>query len=90
MIDPTISLVAFDLDDTLAPSKSALPDAMGEALLELLRSVPVCIISGGNYHQFETQVLQRLPDSELLERLHIMPTNGTRYYRFEGGGWVEQ
>ena len=90
MIGPTIALVAFDLDDTLAPSKSALPDEMRGALMDLLAQVPVCIISGGNYPQFQSQVLAKLPDSAALERLHIMPTNGTRYYRYCGGDWVEQ
>ena len=34
-------LVAFDLDDTLAPSKSAMPPAMATALRRLLDVVPV-------------------------------------------------
>ncbi len=50
-------LVAFDLDDTLAPSKSAMPPAMATALRRLLDVVPVCIISGGQMGQFRDQVL---------------------------------
>ncbi|CAD6572830.1 MAG: hypothetical protein CYPHOPRED_004954 [Cyphobasidiales sp. Tagirdzhanova-0007] len=42
-------LVAFDLDDTLAPSKSALPDSIRRALLELPGVTQVCVISGGQY-----------------------------------------
>ncbi|WP_347347460.1 HAD-IIB family hydrolase [Nigerium sp.] len=82
-----IALVAFDLDDTLAPSKSPLPEEMSVALMELLAVHPVCIISGGNYHQFETQVLTRLPENDALTRLHLMPTNGTKYYQYRGGEW---
>jgi HAD superfamily hydrolase (TIGR01484 family) len=77
----TIKLVAFDLDDTLAPSKSALPAPMAEALADLLEHVPVCIISGGQLSQFENQVLAHLPARANLANLHLMPTCGTRYLR---------
>ena len=74
-------LVAFDLDDTLAPSKSPMPAPMAAALRALLDVVPVCIISGGRLGQFRDQVLARLDATdEELDRLHLMPTCGTRYY----------
>jgi HAD superfamily hydrolase (TIGR01484 family) len=77
-------LIAFDLDNTLAESKSQIPDAMGEALGKLLEKYDVCIISGGKFEQFLKQVINRLEVSdEQLSRLHIMPTCGTRYYRYE-------
>ncbi len=85
-----VRLVAFDLDDTLAPSKSPLPPAMVTALLDLLALRPVCIISGGQWEQFVTQVIAHLPDSPLLAGLHLMPTNGTRYVAHVDGAWVEQ
>ena len=76
-------LVAFDLDDTLAPSKSALPSAMAEQLRALLDVVPVCVISGGEFGQFRAQLLENLDaSSEQLSKLHLMPTCGTRYYRW--------
>ena len=45
-------LVAFDLDDTLAPSKSALPDSIRRALLELPGVTQVCVISGGQVSNY--------------------------------------
>lgn len=79
-------LVAFDLDDTLAPSKSALPEPMANQLRALLECVPVCVISGGEFGQFRTQLLDNLGASSFeLKNLHLMPTCGTRYYR-----WNEQ
>ena len=76
-------LVAFDLDDTLAPSKSALPSVMAEQLRALLDVVPVCVISGGEFGQFRAQLLENLDaTSEQLSKLHLMPTCGTRYYRW--------
>ncbi|MFY9263596.1 MAG: HAD-IIB family hydrolase [Actinomycetaceae bacterium] len=84
----TYSLIAFDLDDTLAPSKSALPEPMAVALRRLLDVAEVCVISGGKTDQFYTQLLNNLdatPDQ--LARLHLMPTCGTRYLRHRDGQW---
>ena len=86
-----MKLVAFDLDDTLAPSKSPLPARMDAALCSLLDHVDVCIISGGQMGQFRAQVLDNLHASDAqLARLHLMPTCGTRYYRYDNGAWVER
>jgi len=80
--------VVFDLDDTLAPSKSPLDPLMATALVPLLQRVPVCIISGGRFEQFQAQVLDQLTASEqVLSRLHLMPTSGTRYYSRQRGAW---
>jgi len=79
-------LVAFDLDDTLAPSKSPIDPSMARLLVRLLDVVEVCIISGGQFQQFKQQVIDELPldDPEALGRLHLMPTCGTQYYRYVG------
>jgi len=84
-------LVAFDLDDTLAPSKTAIDPRMGSLLLALLERVDVCIISGGQYGQFTAQVLENLPGAttDALGRLHLMPTCGTQYYRFQEDDWAQ-
>lgn len=77
-------IIAFDLDGTLAPSKSPLPDRMGTQLDRLLEKYQVCVISGGKFGQFEKQLLSNLKASPAaLERLHIMPTCGTRYMKFD-------
>lgn len=86
----TIALVAFDLDDTLTPSKSPIPPEMGEALGDLLRVTQVCLISGGHLGQFTAQVLDRVElDDDQLAHLHLMPTCGTRYLRFGSDRWEE-
>jgi len=77
-------LIAFDLDGTLAPSKSTLPERMANLLNELLERFEVCVISGGKYELFQRQVLTQITDRpELLSKLHLMPTSGTRYYDFD-------
>jgi hypothetical protein len=83
--------VVFDLDDTLAPSKSRMDSAMGDALARLLDRVEVCIISGGRFEQFEAQALHGFNASdEEMGRLHLMPTCGTRYYLWRDGRWALQ
>lgn len=82
-------LVAFDLDDTLAPSKSAVDPRMLAVFARLLERTTVAVISGGNFEQFEMQLLTRLEgvDEASLDRLHLLPTCGTRYERREHGAW---
>jgi phosphomannomutase len=82
-------LVAFDLDDTLAPSKTALDPRMSALLVRLLDVAQVCIISGGQIAQFRSQVIEQLPAeaSAKFTDLHLMPTCGTQYYRHDSDGW---
>lgn len=81
-------LVAFDLDDTLAPSKSPIDPRIGDLLLELAARVEVAIISGGQLAQFRTQVVDRLPAAspDVLAHFHLLPTCGTQYYRVDEDG----
>lgn len=86
-------VISFDLDDTLAVTKSPISDRMAELLIKLLDVYEVNIISGGKFEQFKMQVIDRLDATpEQFSRLHIMPTCGTRYYRYEQikGEWKIQ
>lgn len=78
-----ISLVAFDLDGTLAESKQPLKDSMGEALADLLTVAHVAVISGGDWPQFQKQVASRLPSRADLKKLWLMPTTGTKLYTYK-------
>lgn len=81
-------LIAFDLDGTLAPSKSHFDPRMVALFDQLLAKYHVCVISGGKYELFQRQFLTQIttePDS--LSRLHLMPTSGTRYYTHDGSSW---
>jgi phosphomannomutase len=80
----TKRLIAFDLDDTLAVTKSPISDQMSGLLVQLLEKYDVCIISGGKFEQFKFQVVDRLEaPAHILNKLHLMPTCGTRYYRYD-------
>ncbi len=77
-------VLAFDLDDTLAITKSPISDRMAELLSDLVEHFDICVISGGHFEQFKRQVVDRLHIApHKLNRLHLMPTCGTRYYRFD-------
>jgi hypothetical protein len=73
-------LVVFDLDGTLAESKSPIDGEMAGLLAALLRVVQVAIISGGDWPQFEKQVLSKLPRGTRQRDLSILPTCGTKFY----------
>jgi len=62
---------------------------MTALLTSLLDVVRVAIISGGAWPQFQEQVLAHIPQTDRLEKLSILPTCGTRFYRYRSGGWIE-
>jgi hypothetical protein len=78
-------LIVFDLDGTLAASKSSLDGEMSSLLHDLLGVVKVAVISGGAWLQFEKQVLSHLPQDKRLARLSILPTCGTQFFQYTGG-----
>src|SRR5690242_11669686 len=81
-------LIVFDLDGTLAESKSAIDVEMAKILDSLLRVAKVAIISGGDWPQFEKQVLANLFSTSKLKNLFILPTCGTKFYSYKGEkGW---
>jgi phosphomannomutase len=81
-------LFVFDLDGTLADSKSPLSTDMAALLVELLGVMKVAVISGGSWTQFETQLLGSLPRADGLENLFLLPTCGTQFFHF-GGAWTK-
>jgi phosphomannomutase len=80
--DTVKRLVVFDLDGTLAESKAAIDAEMAQLLDRLLTIVPVAVISGGAWPQFQSQVLPHLRHAG-LRNLSLLPTCGTRFYRYD-------
>jgi len=77
-------LIVFDLDGTLAESKSSLDTEMSTLLHDLLGIVKVAVISGGDWPQFEKQLLSNLPHDERMVNLFILPTCGTKFFQYKG------
>jgi hypothetical protein len=78
-------LIVFDLDGTLAESKSRVDGEMSALLYDLLGIVKVAVISGGDWKQFEDQVLSTFPRDERLGNLSLLPTCGTKFFQYATG-----
>jgi len=78
-------LIVFDLDGTLAESKAAIDKDMALRLAALLTVAKVAVISGGDWPQFQKQVLGHLPKRTKLKNLSILPTCGTKFYQYKSG-----
>ena len=81
-------LIVFDLDGTLAPSKSSVDAEMATLLDRLLSLTKVAVISGGDWDQFQEQVFSHLSTDQRLKNLSLLPTCGTKFYRYENG-WTK-
>jgi phosphomannomutase len=82
-------LIVFDLDGTLAESKAAIDKDMALRLAALLTVAKVSIISGGDWPQFEKQVIANLPKGSKLKNLYILPTCGTKFFEYKKSGWKQ-
>ena len=78
-------LIVFDLDGTLAESKSSLDPEVASLLHDLLGIIKVAVISGGGWGQYKKQLLSNLPDDESLKSLSLLPTCGTKFYKYSNG-----
>lgn len=83
-------LIIFDLDGTLAESKSAITQKMSDSLKNLLKKYSVAVISGGAFPQFQKQFLNNLSVPEdLLYKLYLFPTCATSFLKFNNKNWEE-
>src|SRR5208337_1420888 len=57
---------------------------MAALLHDLLGVVKVAVISGGDWPQFEKQLLSNLPHDERLVNLSLLPTCGTQFFQYTG------
>ena len=75
-------LIAFDVDGTLAQSRSPIDIEMAEILKKLLEVKQVAIITGGAFADIKRQILNIIGiNDEQNKNLTLLPTNG-------GGLWV--
>ena len=76
----------FDLDGTLAPSKSEPLQEMKDTFCAAIKHFNIAIVSGATFEQFKKQFVGHLPCSD-FSKLLLMPTNGAAMYVFENGEW---
>lgn len=86
-------VIAFDLDGTLTPSKRPITNEVANLFCQLLQSKKVvAVMSGGTFSRFLTQFIQCLPTStnpELFTNLYLFPLDGSAFYRYVKGEWVQ-
>ena len=86
-------ILAFDSDDTIVLSKMPATERMAGLLARVMQQYDVCIISGTGFdstiYPNTVRQIEQIPGVDLT-RLHIMPTCGTRYYRYLDGAWQLQ
>lgn len=90
MLLPDKKLIIFDLDGTLTKSKSPITEHMASLVTRLLEKAKVAVISGGGYPQIESQFANLLPaNNDNYTNLFLLPTSGTRLYRWQGS-WIKE
>lgn len=82
-------LLVFDLDGTLAESKSSLTSEMASLLHDLGQTYHLGIISGGDYLQYQQCVLPYLEYPELQSKMYLLPTSGGKVYQHKNGEWLQ-
>jgi phosphomannomutase len=82
--------IAFDLDGTLAESKQRMSSEMGDILGDLMREMPVAILSGASFEQVEKQFFPALPLNANLEHLYMFPENAGKCFVYRDGTWKPQ
>lgn len=79
-------LIVFDLDGTLAPTKSVIDLEMNKLMARLLEQKKVAVIGGGKLALFEEQLLNELKaPKNLYHKLFLFPTTATTFLRYDQG-----
>ena len=75
-------IVLFDMDGTLTESRQAIHVNMVKKIKELLQvpNVEVGVVTGSDYDYVKQQLGLLLDESDMCQKIHIMPCNGTKYY----------
>ncbi|MDO4913643.1 MAG: HAD-IIB family hydrolase [Bifidobacteriaceae bacterium] len=83
------SVLAFDLDGTLASSRQPMSDSMAQVFAVITQFVQVAIITGGRLALVHSQILDKIiPLQANVAHLHLMPTSGSSYYVWGDGDWT--
>lgn len=82
-----LKAVIFDLDGTLTESKQPLTPEIGTVLARLLIRIPVAVMSGGSYTQFQKQFLGGMLENANFANLYLFPTSAAECYCWKEGSW---
>jgi HAD superfamily hydrolase (TIGR01484 family) len=79
------TFLAFDIDDTIAVTKSPISDTMAYLFDKLLNKFEICVISGGKFEVHTMQIIDKMANTikEKVARVHVLSTCGTQYYKLD-------
>lgn len=79
-------LIVFDLDGTLAASKTPMDKEMAQLFVNLLEKKKVAVIGGGKYQLFLEQLISQIAKGHKgLKNLFLFPTTSTAFYKYDRG-----
>lgn len=79
-------LIVFDLDGTIARTKSPMDQEMAELMTKLVSNYKVAVIGGGKIDLFHLQLLDDLKvKKEFLKNLYLFPTTATTFLVYKNG-----
>jgi len=86
-------VLSFDVDQTLNVAKMPVPDEIADLLIKCLDKFEICPISGQKFDQFMVQIANRLVErgvtDQQLSHLHLFVAQGTQYYKYQNGDWIQ-
>jgi phosphomannomutase len=79
------TFLAFDIDDTIAVTKSPISKRMAELFDKLLGEFQICVISEGKFDVHVMQIIDEMASTpkQKMTRLHVLSTCGTQYYKLD-------
>lgn len=75
----------FDLDETLAPSYSAISEEMASLLARLTDICPVALMTGAGFDRVERDVLSKIGDK--ARTIYVFPNSCAQYFRYRDTAW---
>lgn len=75
------NIVLFDMDGTLTEPRKSFDKNLIEPLRALSKVSDIGIVSGSDYDYIVQQMGFLLFNSEMRYKIHLLPCNGTKYYR---------
>tara|TARA_Y100001938_G_scaffold150673_1_gene242738 strand:+ start:673 stop:1527 length:855 start_codon:yes stop_codon:yes gene_type:complete len=78
---PNKDIVLFDMDGTLTEPRKPFDKVLTDSLRELSQVSDIGIVSGSDYDYIAQQLEFLLFNSEMRYKIHLLPCNGTKYYK---------
>ncbi len=75
------NIVLFDMDGTLTEPRGPFHTELMVSFRKLIHHADIGILTGSDYNYIEDQLMKLIKFSEIRFKLHVLPCNGTKYYK---------